>query len=474
MKTTSTLFKIILLFFCAVVFLSLQLQAQTYVQIVNPSFELPGIEKVKGWDSTCSNPSWTALYDIPGWSSDESAWDSGVEQGSATDGTWTGFLMGGDSSIYQITNHIVVDGDDIELMVDARNVWQATTLEIGFFYVDTLGARFFTNVDKATMTADMATYTLKFKSSEHQEALGNLLGIWLDNVSPDSASWITVDNVRATNNNPSIEVVNFSFELPGVGKIKGWDSNCSNPGWTGASDDIPGWNSAEPVWDSGVETGYTPTDGEYTAFLMGGDTSTYQITNHLIRGSDDIELIVDARITWAATMMEMKLFYVDTLGFFNDLEINIVELASDMAEYSVAFKASNFPASVGNKLGIWFDNVSDSASWMGLDNVRLINSGATDVKTSLINPKFYSLEQNYPNPFNPSTTISFSIPSSSIVTLTIYDIIGREVKTLINKETKNSGNYVVLFNGSNLPSGIYFYKLHADKFVVTKKMVLIK
>ena len=191
MKTTSTLFKIILLFFCAVVFLSLQLQAQTYVQIVNPSFELPGIEKVKGWDSTCSNPAWTALYDIPGWSSDAPAWDSGLESGQgATDGTWTGFLMAQDTSVYQITNHIIVDGDDIELLVDAKNTWQATTMEIGFFYVDTTGAKFFTNVDKVTMTVDMATYSLKFKSSDHPEALGNLLGIWIDNVTPTPASWI--------------------------------------------------------------------------------------------------------------------------------------------------------------------------------------------------------------------------------------------------------------------------------------------
>jgi hypothetical protein len=475
MKSKSTFNKTLLLFILAVLLIAVQLQAQTYVQIVNPSFELPGIEKVKGWDSTCSNPSWTALYDIPGWRSDGSAYDSGVESGQgATDGTWTGFLMAQDTSVYQITNHIIVDGDDIELLVDAKNTWQATTLEIGFFYVDTTGAKFYTNSGKVTVTSNMATYSVKFKSSDHPEALGNLLGIWIDNVTPTPESWIGLDNVRAINSNPSIEVINFSFEQPGVGKIKGWDSNCSDPGWTGATDDIPGWNSAEPVWDCGVETGYTPTDGEYTAFLMGGDTSTYQITNHLIQGSDDIELFVDARITWAATIMEMKLFYVDTLGSFNDLEINIVDLISDMSEYSVAFKASNYPASVGNKLGIWFDNVSDSASWLGLDNVRLINSGATDVKTTKLNPTVYSLLQNYPNPFNPQTTIKYSLPLAGLVTLKIYDLLGREVTTLIQGKKETAGNHSINFNANNLPSGIYFYRLQADKFSETKKMILIK
>jgi len=88
-------------------------------------------------------------------------------------------------------------------------------------------------------------------------------------------------------------------------------------------------------------------------------------------------------------------------------------------------------------------------------------------------PKAYSLSQNYPNPFNPVTKISFEIPKSGLVTLKVYDILGKEVTTLVN-EVKTPGNYIVDFNGTALSSGIYFYRLESSGFTSTKKMTLIK
>ncbi|MGB5530684.1 MAG: S41 family peptidase [Ignavibacteriaceae bacterium] len=85
----------------------------------------------------------------------------------------------------------------------------------------------------------------------------------------------------------------------------------------------------------------------------------------------------------------------------------------------------------------------------------------------------YCLNNNYPNPFNPSTTICYSIPILSLVTLKIYDVLGNEIVTLVNEE-KSTGNYEVEFDGTGLSSGIYFYKLLAGRFVKTKKMLLIK
>ena len=85
----------------------------------------------------------------------------------------------------------------------------------------------------------------------------------------------------------------------------------------------------------------------------------------------------------------------------------------------------------------------------------------------------YLLRQNYPNPFNPTTSISYSIPIEGEVTLSIYDLLGSEIITLINKE-QTQGNYEVEFDGSDLSSGIYFYKLQVGKFVEIKKMNLLK
>lgn len=85
----------------------------------------------------------------------------------------------------------------------------------------------------------------------------------------------------------------------------------------------------------------------------------------------------------------------------------------------------------------------------------------------------FQLNQNYPNPFNPATIINFTIPKTSFVTIKVYDVLGREVATLINEE-KTFGNYKVEFNASNLASGIYFYSMQAGDFVKTKKLILLK
>jgi len=114
---------------------------------------------------------------------------------------------------------------------------------------------------------------------------------------------------------------------------------------------------------------------------------------------------------------------------------------------------------------------------------------STDVKSENNLPSVFSLEQNYPNPFgkaipsgNPSTTIKYSIPaavgdgharSSTCVTLKIYDILGQDVATLVNKQ-QQPGNYEVQFDANNLPSGIYFYKINAGSFSTTRKMMLLK
>ncbi len=101
-------------------------------------------------------------------------------------------------------------------------------------------------------------------------------------------------------------------------------------------------------------------------------------------------------------------------------------------------------------------------------------TGIITKKTDI--PDNFKLDQNYPNPFNPTTTISFAISHQSFVTLKVYDMLGREVATLLNQE-KPAGKYSVEFNASNetgLSSGIYFYRIEAGSYAAMKKMVLIK
>jgi hypothetical protein len=89
-------------------------------------------------------------------------------------------------------------------------------------------------------------------------------------------------------------------------------------------------------------------------------------------------------------------------------------------------------------------------------------------------PINYGLEQNYPNPFNPSTTIQYSLPEAGTVNINIYNVLGENVKTIINNSTQAAGTYKAVFNASSLPSGIYFYRLEVNNFVQVKKMILMK
>jgi flagellar hook assembly protein FlgD len=93
-------------------------------------------------------------------------------------------------------------------------------------------------------------------------------------------------------------------------------------------------------------------------------------------------------------------------------------------------------------------------------------------------PLVFQLSQNYPNPFNPSTVISYQLPVTSNVTLKVYDILGREVATLVNEE-KSAGSYEIQFDSHsgedrNLTSGIYFYQLKAGDYSETRKMILLR
>jgi phosphatidylserine/phosphatidylglycerophosphate/cardiolipin synthase-like enzyme len=104
----------------------------------------------------------------------------------------------------------------------------------------------------------------------------------------------------------------------------------------------------------------------------------------------------------------------------------------------------------------------------GTDSI-LISSVADEYSA----PSTYLLYQNYPNPFNPATTIRFQIPFRQRIELKVYDILGREVATLINEE-KLAGVYEVTFNASNLASGVYFYQLKTKDFMESKKLLLLK
>ena len=129
----------------------------------------------------------------------------------------------------------------------------------------------------------------------------------------------------------------------------------------------------------------------------------------------------------------------------------------------------------GGAIVAWHDSRASSfggpsdiyAHHIGSNGLTKVNKQVTGVATE------YTLSQNYPNPFNPSTQIQFSIARAGLVTLKVYDLLGKEVATLIHQELTPS-TYSVTWNASNVASGAYFYRIESGSFVQTRKLLLMK
>jgi subtilisin-like proprotein convertase family protein len=156
-----------------------------------------------------------------------------------------------------------------------------------------------------------------------------------------------------------------------------------------------------------------------------------------------------------------------------------LELSQGTPPFVGSFKPHN-PLSVFNSLeatGEWILKITDQVpandgifeAW----SISILSDLSSDVQDLNEIPSGFALFQNYPNPFNPSTKINYIIPTSEFVSLKIYDVLGNEVKTLVNEE-KPAGTFETEFSGDGLSSGIYFYRLQSGSFIETKKMILLK
>ena len=141
-------------------------------------------------------------------------------------------------------------------------------------------------------------------------------------------------------------------------------------------------------------------------------------------------------------------------------------LVEDSLLVSPGFAISSFGVDQNNELYVCQYSSSGKI-------YRFNNNAPTGIEGGSIEAEGYRLDQNYPNPFNPATSINFTIPKSNFVTLKIYDVLGKEVRTLVN-ENKIPGDYKINWDASDFPSGVYFYKLTVGEQSIEKKMVLVK
>jgi len=169
-----------------------------------------------------------------------------------------------------------------------------------------------------------------------------------------------------------------------------------------------------------------------------------------------VEVSSDNGTTWNTAAS-----YDGTLSTWTYVSLDISQYTNSSSQVKVRFRLTSDGSQVYDG---WY-----------VDDIKITSFQVTPLSTGTVGetPDSYKLSQNYPNPFNPVTLINFAIPKTGFVSLKVYDLLGKEVSSLVN-ETKAAGNYNVMFDASKLSSGIYFYKLETSSFTDTKKMVIIK
>lgn len=221
---------------------------------------------------------------------------------------------------------------------------------------------------------------------------------------------------------------------------------------------LPGKIEAEDFTDmSGIQTENSSDigGGLNVGWIDDGDWLEYQCT---VQNTG--EYFVNFRIASASTEGKIRFLLDETEVFSRTIPVTGGWQTWTTVSTIVDIEKGNF------KIKLLAEKGGFNLNWFEFVTI-------SDAESNNNLPISYSLYQNYPNPFNPSTKIKYSIPTAGNVKLKIYDVLGKEVKSLIN-EYKKAGSYEIEFNSVNLSTGIYFYKMTSGTFTATQKMVLVK
>ncbi len=284
----------------------------------------------------------------------------------------------------------------------------------------------------------------------------------------DFSEWA---NVQSIYNDPKGDTEHRNFLR--------YDGNATYINNTGRNDIIESraaYDSSNIYFYVKTDTALTPcTDKNWMLLFIDSDT------NHAT-GWEGYDYVINLNI---------KSDSVTTLAKWNGQDSSWVEISDLKYQYIGNQMQIAVPRNLINQTG---NNISFYFHWA--DNIQKLNDiteffidgdsapdrrfnywyttqAPTDVKETYQFPKSFSLSQNYPNPFNPSTLIKYSIPQSGLVTIKVFNMLGQEVATLIDKEQK-TGSYTINFDASKLASGVYLYRIVANGFSLTKKMLLLK
>jgi len=197
-----------------------------------------------------------------------------------------------------------------------------------------------------------------------------------------------------------------------------------------------------------------------TTFHDSGHHSIPNAPSHLVAHATSSSVI---NLTWHDNSNNETGFTIEIKGHHDSAFHN----AGHVGPNNTSFNATGLHQHTTYSFRVYATNKAGSSHYSNIASATTRHGHAT------INDYDFILHTNYPNPFNPVTKIAFEIPVAGMTKLKVYDINGKVVSSLIN-ENKDAGSYEVIFDGSQLSSGIYFYKLESNSFSITKKMFLIK
>jgi photosystem II stability/assembly factor-like uncharacterized protein len=197
------------------------------------------------------------------------------------------------------------------------------------------------------------------------------------------------------------------------------------------------------------------------------DVEVYRTDNPGGTGAVNGGVFRSARVD--STIIDYAVIYAKLNGQFKKYSTSISN-----GDYNISGLPNGTYEIIANRIGFENEVLQITVNNSTVDTNIYMNESVTSISHNGTNtPGSYELKQNYPNPFNPVTKIQYSLPSSSLVRITVYDITGRKMASLVNT-FQNTGTYTVTFDGSSFASGVYFYTLEAKDFITTKKMLLVK
>jgi poly(3-hydroxybutyrate) depolymerase len=301
---------------------------------------------------------------------------------------------------------------------------------------------------------------------------------------------ITITNLRHHRTLKGIEAVNWQSSVGGD-SVEIWYSPDAGRTWRVVSRSEP--NSGTYQWDTqnfkdGAFELLKVYVKNHEGFIFGKDQSSYFAVDNAINGTPFVKILNEEFTTgriFNLDTLTLKLLVGDSkivpltvrLYYSPDGGQNFIQFDSytTMADTLSTARLIHLGPLENSIDAVIKVEVEDGKSSSSDQTYPFIKQPPTSVaeKTSVELPKHFALAQNYPNPFNPSTVISYQLPVSSYVTLKVYDLLGREVATLVN-DRKDAGSHKVSFHGSSLSSGMYVYQLQAEDFRAVRKMVLTK